>query len=188
MQEAVTVNEAMTRDFVGVSEGDSIVEAAALLAEEGAEGAIVLRGSDPVGMLTAADVLVWVSDDGPDSEATVGERMRETVPTVDPTQSLEAAAAQMFSHSTTQLAVTENGSELQGVLTQADIVAATTRAPSESDDSPEMEPARVESDHEMTAQGDGGFSDQGICQSCGSLMDDLAAYNGQLLCADCRDV
>lgn len=188
MQEAITVNEAMTRDFVGVSEGDSIVEAASLLLNEGADGAVVLRGSDPVGMLTPKDILAWLAEDGPDSEGTVGERMRDTVPTVDPAQSLDEAAALMFSHSTNQLVVTANGSELQGVLTQADIVAAKTRVPSEPDTEAEMEPARLESEPTPMAEGDGGFTDQGICQGCGSLMDDLSMYNGQMLCADCRDV
>ena len=45
--------------------------------------------------------------------------------------------------------------------------------------------ARIE---RVEADGDGGFSDQGICERCGALTSELASFNGQLLCADCRDV
>jgi formylmethanofuran dehydrogenase subunit E len=31
-------------------------------------------------------------------------------------------------------------------------------------------------------------SDQSICQECGALARDLSEVDGQLLCADCRDV
>jgi hypothetical protein len=32
------------------------------------------------------------------------------------------------------------------------------------------------------------FDDQGICEVCGALTHDLSAFNGQLRCADCRNV
>lgn len=181
----VTVREAMTRDFVGVSEGDGMVEAASLLLEEDAAGAVVLRGMNPVGMLTAADVLAWLVANGAVEDATVGDAMAESVPTVAPETSIEDAAELLFTHSTDQLVVTDGGQPL-GVLTQGDIVAATTFAPGEQ--SSHAEPARVESEPGATAQGDGGFSEQGICERCGALTSDLSSFNGQLLCSDCMDV
>lgn len=186
----VTVREAMTRDFVGVSEGDSIVDAAALLLEEEVAGAVVLRGQDPIGMLTAEDVLAWLVSDGDTETGTVADGMGDSVPTVSPDHSIEDAAALMFSRSTTQLVVVDESREPMGVLTQGDIVATTTLEPGEraSETAPEVEPARVEAEVGAQAEGDGGFTEQGICERCGSLSSDLTSFNGQLLCSDCRDV
>ena len=33
-----------------------------------------------------------------------------------------------------------------------------------------------------------GFEEQSICEGCGTLTGDLVAFNGQLLCGDCRDI
>lgn len=186
----VTVREAMTRDFVGVSEGDRVVDAASLLLEENAAGAVVLRGQEPVGLLTEKDVLSVVVRDGDTEDATVADAMRSSVPTVDPDSSIADAAELMFSHSCSQLVVTDATATPVGVLTQADIVATTTlstTATAETNDST-VEPARVEAEVGATADGEASFSEQGICERCGSLTGDLTSFNGQLLCDDCMDV
>jgi len=41
---------------------------------------------------------------------------------------------------------------------------------------------------ETDAAESGGFEDQGICEKCGSLRRNLTAFNGQLLCAECREI
>lgn len=190
MNGEVTVREAMTRDFVGVSEGDRIVDAAELLLEEDSAGAIVLRGQDPIGMLTAEDVLAWLVADGDSDEATVADGMTDSVPTISPDRSVEDAAELMFSRSVTQLVVSGDDGGPQGVLTQGDIVATTTLASGEAagENMVDVEPARVEAELGAQAEGDGGFSEQGICERCGALTSDLTSFNGQLLCNDCRDV
>jgi len=181
----VTVREAMTRDYVGVSESDTVVETAALLLDEDLAGAIVLRGQDPIGMVTARDVLSWLVHDSEDGEGTVGECMTENVPTILPGKSIEAAVDELFARSATQLLVVDSTGEPAGVLTQRDVVAATTLTPTEEATDREVDSARIE---RVEADGDGGFSDQGICERCGALASELASFNGQLLCADCRDV
>lgn len=182
----VTVREAMTRDYVGVSESDSVVETAALLLDEDLAGAIVLRGQDPIGMVTARDVLSWLVHDGEDG-GTVGECMTENVPTILPEKSIEAAVDELFARSATQLLVVDSTGEPLGVLTQRDVVAATTLSPTEEVADREVDSARMER-VEADGEGEGGFSEQGICERCGALASDLVSFNGQLLCADCRDV
>lgn len=193
MNGEVTVREAMTPEFVGVSEGDDIVDAAALLLDEETPGAVVLRGSEPVGMLTDRDVLGWLVSDG--EGGTVADAMRDGVPTISPNQSVEDAAAEMFSRSTSQLLVVNERGELQGVLTRSDIVATTTLAPVDEPETEAMEDTRREAavrhESETTVAagaGDGGFSEQGICERCGALAGSLASVNGELLCSDCRDI
>ncbi len=182
----VTVQEAMTRDFVGVSGSDTIRNTAQLLLEEDAPGAVVLRGQDPVGVVTASDALSWLVDDGR-ADASVTECMSEQVPSVTADQGIEAAVDTLFAQSATLLVVTDGSSEPIGVLTQRDVIAATTFTPGNTATDQEVEPARVESEP-APADADGGYSDQGICERCGALTSDLVSFNGQLLCPDCRDV
>jgi CBS domain-containing protein len=194
MNGEVTVREAMTPEFVGVSEGDKVVEAAALLLDEDTPGAVVLRGNEPVGMLTARDILGWLVDRDDTADATVTDGMRDGVPTIAANRSIDDAAAEMFSRSTSQLLVVNEQGELQGVLTRSDIVAATTLAPatepveSVQRESERSETVRTDAETVGEAAGDGGFSDQGICERCGALAASLATVNGELLCGDCRDV
>jgi len=183
----VTVQEAMTRDFVGVSGSDTIRDTANLLLEEDAPGAVVLEGVDPVGVVTASDALSWLVDDGR-ADATVTECMSEQVPSVTADQEIGAAVDALFAQSATLLVVTDDGGEPLGVLTQRDVIAATAFSPGQAVTDQEVEPARIESESESPTNADGGYSDQGICGRCGALTSDLVSFNGQLLCPDCRDV
>ncbi|EMA47302.1 signal transduction protein with CBS domains, partial [Halococcus saccharolyticus DSM 5350] len=95
MSSAVTVREVMTREFVGVSEGDAVVETVELLLDEGAECAIVLRGRDPVGMLSERDALSLVTSDTDPATATVSDVMSDGVIQIPSDESLAAAAGVM---------------------------------------------------------------------------------------------
>lgn len=204
MNSELTVREIMDREFVGVSEPDGLVETVELLLEEDKETAVVLRGSEYVGVVTERDVLsLLVGDDDP-ADATVGDAMTERVPTVSPEESLSEAEDRLSTQSARRLVVT-NGREPLGVVTEEDLLAgrsyATERtgaATSETGIGTEAETTTAaaeatgglaessgQSFDEQTAQG---FEDQGICEVCGSLTRDLASFNGQLLCAECRDM
>jgi len=52
MNRDVTVQEVMDREFVAASESDNALETVALMIREEAEPAVVLRGSEPVGVLS----------------------------------------------------------------------------------------------------------------------------------------
>ncbi len=188
MNTDVTVREVIDREYVGVSQSDGLVETVEVLLREGADTAVVLRGSEPVGVVTERDVLALVVE-GPDpQEATVADAMTESIPTVGPDTSLDAAADRMSTWDTRRLVVT-NGGEPLGVLTEHDLVAA--RAP----ESPrEREQTAMESSAgtamavESETEAQDTFEDQGICEVCGTFTRDLAAFNGQLVCGDCRDM
>lgn len=177
MEVDATVRDLATRSFVGVSESDTVREAAALMAEAG-DDAVVVRGGEPVGHLDSGTVLELVADGRADAH-TVGEVMGDAVPTVDADSSLGEAAAMLATEQVGQLLV-RNGTDVLGVLTERDVVAAaalpgTERAPAD-------DPARTD------RPADEGFSEQSVCEGCGSFAPDLASVAGQLLCADCRQV
>lgn len=179
MNTDVTVRDVMHPNYVGVSESDSIVETVDLMLDEGVESAVVLRGTDPVGVLTERDVLAQVAD-GTVEEASVADAMTDRVPTVPPNRGVDDAASVMDTEGVRGLIVTD-GDEPVGVVTEHDLFsAATLEAPGE----PEV----------LVANGvdeggnPGGFSNQSICEECGTLSRDLVDVSGHLLCTNCRDL
>jgi CBS domain-containing protein len=191
MKTEVPVREVMDREYVGANESDSLVETVELLLREEAETAVVLRGSEPVGVLTERDVLALLVE-GPDPQtATVGDAMTESVPTVSPDTSLEAATDQMSTRSARRLVVT-NGGEPLGLITEHDLLATRTRSPTAEHE--QGETAGVDAGAgtalaaEAETEAEDNFEDQGICEVCGTFTRDLSSFNGQLLCDDCRDM
>jgi len=200
----VPVREVMDGEYVGVNESDTVRETAKLLLSEGVESVVVLRGSDPLGLVTRGDALsAFVSGEG---DASVGEAMRSTIPTVSPGATLGEAADQLASAETGHLVVSD-GDQPVGLLTEGDLVAASpfatgrdaagpaTATVGRSDD-PDVEYGEeMDDQYEEDDEAFGGgrpperqFEDQSICEGCGSLARDLTTFNGQLLCADCRDI
>ncbi len=188
MNADVTVREVMDREYVGVSESDDLLETVELLLREGAETAVVVRGSDPVGVLTERDVLALLVEGPEPDEATVADAMTESIPTIGPDASLEAAADRMSGWEARRLVVT-NGGEPLGLITEHDLLTTRTHEPARG-----MGEAPVESGPgtamavEAETEAEDTFEDQGICEVCGTFTRDLAAFNGQLLCGDCRDM
>jgi len=200
----VPVREVMDGEYVGVSESDTVRETAKLLLSEGVDSVVVLRGSEPVGLVTRGDALsAFVSGEG---DANVGETMQSTIPTVSPRATLGEAADQLASVDTGHLVVSD-GDQPVGLLTEGDLVAASPFAPGRDAADPvaatvgRSDDPDVEYGEEMTDQYDeddeefgGGrpperqYEDQSICEGCGSLARDLTTFNGQLLCTDCRDI
>jgi CBS domain-containing protein len=194
MNADVTVREVMDREYLGVSESDDLVDAVELLLRQGVDTAVVLRGTEPVGVLTPEDVMALVVD-GPDpDEADVGDAMTDHVPTVDPELAVEEAAGVMSAQDVRRLVVTRDAAEEpEGIITEHDVFAI--RASSIERDSEEAEEARAVTSGPGSAlaadvepENTEDFEDQGICEACGTLTGDLVSFNGQLLCADCRDM
>jgi CBS domain-containing protein len=196
MNRDVTVQEVMDREFVAANESDNALETVELMLREEAEPAVVLRGSEPVGIMSDRDILELVVADGQNpTTATVGDAMTESVPTVTPDFTLAEARDRMAARSTRWLVVSSGG-EPDGIVTEHDVLSSSTIG-TEIDAA--AEEAGSEQSHLVDAStstttadvGDsaaGGFEDQGICEKCGSLSRDLSSFNGQLFCADCRDI
>lgn len=192
MDADMTIRDVMSREFVGVSESDPVDETVRLMLEEEADCAVVLRGDDPVGMITDRDVLSMVLDGGDVESATVAEAMNETLSSVRSDRDLAVAIDRLSAANVSRLVVLENGSrEPVGLLTHRDVTTAMTHSlrprgrPYDTDDALDA----GGSGFEMTDT-DGTADDtmQSICESCGTLSRSLSNVDGQLLCPDCRDV
>jgi len=191
MNGEVTVRDVMTREYVGASEGDALAETAALMLEEDVEAVVVLRGQEPVGLVTQRDALAAAVDHGSLESLSVDDAMQSDPPAVDPEESLASATDLISGSETRRLLVTE-GAEPLGVISEHDVVTASTLNPgANGGERPEREQAVVtetvgEETAATTAQDE--YSSQGICEVCGSLSRTLSSFNGQLVCADCKDV
>ncbi|WP_049925348.1 CBS domain-containing protein [Halopiger goleimassiliensis] len=202
MEPELSVNEVLTTEYVGVSEGDAVLGAVQLMREERASCVLVLRGTDPVGIVTEWDVLGVVADERDPSDTTVGEVMTTPVISVGPDRSLSDVAT-MMSRQNIRNVVVEREDELLGVVTQRDVIAAagsfqgavaTSRSggeaidPDGSVEEPMTTSADEVADDRLAPNGGDEFSTQGVCEACGSLADELRDVNGKLVCPDCRSV
>ncbi|WP_136715935.1 CBS domain-containing protein [Halorientalis salina] len=192
MNGEVTVREVMRREYVGASEADTLVDTAALMLEEDVEAVVVLQGSKPVGILTQRDLLGAAVDQGDLESLQVKHAMTDDPPTVSASESLATATDMMSGTSTRRLLVMGDGEPI-GVISEHDIVTASTLNPRvNGTTSPDVESEDIGAEAavattEATAT-DEEYSSQGICEVCGSLTRDLSSFNGQLVCADCKDV
>lgn len=187
MRENVTVHDIIGREYVGVSESDTVQAATELMLEEEADTVVVLRGREPVGMLTCRNALSTLLTGGDAAEQPVSDVMSEPAPRVTTLADVDEAADIMFSEPTSHLLVFDGG-EFAGVLTEREVMAATSSRAVDrrfDSDAEDAELATDGSDLEMEAEE---FSTQSICEVCGSLVRDLSNMNGQLICADCREV
>jgi len=195
MQRDVSVRDVMDDAFVGVSGSDSVLDTVELLVSEDAPVAVVLQGTDVVGACSDRDVLELHLEGADPDAATVDEAMTETVHTVRPDRSLAEARDLMTARGTRWLVVTD-GDDAKGIVTESDLLAGSTLGSESATETAEADEGTVAvagSTATATAMDsetatEDAFDDQGICEACGALTHDLAAFNGQLLCADCRNV
>lgn len=188
MNSDVTVRDVMTHDFLGVSEGDDLLNTIELMLAEEVDSVVVLRGSTPVGVLNERDVLSLLVGGGDPGEATVADAMNDLVPTVSPEYGIDEAADVMSSEGVRDLLVV-NGSDTVGLLCEHDLLSAATLERATSEDTV-LENGGVDVLTGSRTEPDptGPLEDQSICQECGALARDLQELDGQLLCADCLDV
>lgn len=190
MNETVSVREVMNREYVGASESDDLLETTELLVREEDPTALVLRGDEPVGVATKTDILAYLVSGGDPESATIADVMTESVPTISPDARLPEARDRMATLSTEWIAVVE-GTTPVGTLTDHDILSAA-RLESETTAPVEDEEQLTRTGQAAAAEGTGApeesMDEQGICSACGTLTRSLASRNGQVLCADCRNV
>lgn len=189
MNRDVTVQDVMDREYVGVNESDDLVETVELLLRNDVDTAVVQRGSEHVGVLTHEDVLALLVEGPEPTEATVGDAMTESVPTVSPETGLDAAADRMSARESGRLVVT-NGSEPLGIVSERDLLASRglTSRPENREEGTLVAGVGSGTELEETQTAGSGFEDQSICEGCGTFASDLSSFNGQLLCPDCRTI
>ena len=214
MRTDTTVRDVMHREFLGVSESDRLMEAAALLVEEGTNCLVVLRGGESVGRLGCRDALGAVLDAGSaggsdagntdESSPTVGSVMGPPLPTVALDDSLAAVEERLVSEGVDRVVAVDDG-EAVGVVTANDVLAAgaprTGNGARETVGDDGSLEARRRTEAPITGADGGvdpaveaastdasGSPTQGVCESCGGLAPELVTANGQAVCRECKEV
>lgn len=188
MDAELTLRDVMTPAYVGVSESDSLAGVAELLVEEGAQGAVVVRGDDLVGLVTARDVLAYLTDGGRLADASVADAMSAPPSTLSPTDGVEAATAALSNGDGRSVVVVAEAGEVRGLVDARDLVTAGAAAPPPNGEVDAGRAPVAGADDDRVGAADEGYSDQSVCEVCGSLASSLSRHNGQLVCANCLEM
>lgn len=206
----LALRDVMSHEFVGVSEADGLLDAVALLREENTTSAVVLRGTDPVGMLTADTVIDVVADERDLSSVDVADVMTDTPAALPRSATVAEASDVMARTGDPRVLVTTDGT-VEGVVEARDIapavagrtesggstpaasgapgsLAGTTDTAVEMAESASDEFANGPTDEYADGAAPDDYAEQGVCESCGSLAAELGNVNGRLLCTECRSV
>jgi len=117
------VSEYMSTNFTRVSFDERVVDAAKAMQESATTEAVVMRGDDPIGMVTERDILYKVVAAGLDSsKVKVRAVMNTPVATVDSRAKVIDAIAKMSRLGVRRLGVTSDG-KFVGLITQKAIVS-----------------------------------------------------------------
>lgn len=187
MVEDLAVREVMTREYVGVSESDTVRDAAQLMLDEEQSAIAVLRGSDPVGLVLESQLLITLLNGNDPDEMRIDAVMSGPPTVLSPDTGIAEAAAVLADAKTDHVFVGHNN-ELLGVLSENDLITAVTSVL--TTESSDRYDEQREGAQDVTASTDREpmATSQSVCESCGIFKPDLELVNGQLLCTDCRAV
>lgn len=177
MAQTVSVREVMSAEYLGVHEGESVSRVAAVLAEHREDTAVVLDGSEPIGIALAVDLLDALL--AGDRDEPIVAHMREPITTVEPTATIEHAIELMATAETDDLIVIDLEDNAIGVVNARDLLSGVD--------------GLLEDHLEATIPRTGdrsppSISEQGVCESCGRLADVLHESDGSLLCVACAEL
>ncbi len=113
--------------FAQAAPEDSVAAAAKTMEQKGTTEAVVVKGGEPVGIVTERDILYKIVAKGADpSQARVSSIMSAPVRTIDEAAKVADAISAMSSAGCRRLGVTRNG-RLVGLVTQKEMVAGSLR-------------------------------------------------------------
>jgi CBS domain-containing protein len=118
---SATVSQAMTATPRSIESGESVVEAARLMASENVGSLPVVDGDQLVGIVTDRDLVLQVlAKDLDPSKVTISEVASENPVVAKPDEPLDAALQRMAQEQIRRLPVVDDG-RLVGILAQADV-------------------------------------------------------------------
>ncbi|MXR21475.1 CBS domain-containing protein [Halobacterium bonnevillei] len=177
----LALRDVLSHEFVGVSESDELLDAVELMRSENTSSAVVLRGSTPVGVITAESVFDLLLDDGDPHDVTAADVMDETPESLSLDASVADAADLMGRTGDPRVLVADDNG-VHGIVEARDVAPSVEKRVRGAPSAPSGPPS--------SSQGEGNetYAEQGVCEGCGSLAHQLVDVNGQLLCPECRAV
>ncbi len=177
MSHSLPVTDVMQTDFLGIEAGESIGSTATLLLDHRENVAIVVDGGLPVGVVTARSLLAPLREDREDES--IESIMTEAYATVDDQTSVGHAADRLLRADVEAVIVLDGNEQAVGTITAPDVLSATSSMLSDDPDA---------SFHGAESGSTASLSEQGVCEACGRLADELSEVDGMLICADCQEL
>lgn len=118
----MAIRDIMTTDLVTVSRDASLQETVTRMLDNRVGSVVVVRGGEPIGIVTETDVLaVGTTFDGAFEDVPVSRAMSENIVTAGPETSVDQAVAILRDHGIKKLPIVEDD-ELVGIVTLTDLV------------------------------------------------------------------
>src|SRR3989304_6911308 len=115
-----TVKDLMTKDVLTIDANKTVIEAAALMAQNDVGDLVVMENSAPVGIVTERDFVRRVLAVGKSTKTKVSEVMSTPLKVIDPEAPIKEAARRMVSKGIRRLAVIKDN-KLVGIITATDL-------------------------------------------------------------------
>jgi signal-transduction protein with cAMP-binding, CBS, and nucleotidyltransferase domain len=174
----VPVKEAMRYNPTTIGVEATVARAAEKMCRDEVGSCIVLQNNLPKGIVTEEDInCKVVARDKKPSEVHVSEIMSTPLITIDVDKTVGDATHMMVENKVRRLPVVE-GDRVVGLVTVRDILSISNEM-----NEIMSELIKVNNNYEESVTDD---SSTGICDSCGSMSDDLEVYDGRMLCSKCR--
>ncbi len=170
MDPLVSVRNVMNQDYVGVSESDPLRGVAQLLDESTGTAAVVLRGSEPTGVITNTDIVSVVAE-GRVIEELTAENVMSGFASISIDRPVDVVVEQLREHA---VLLVLDDTTVVGTIEPSDLVPVASLLV-ETTEPDHLTPLRESTD----------FEPQGICEQCGSLTQTLRELHGQIVCPDC---
>lgn len=124
MDDGAPVTRLMSTDIHTVTPDTTIVDAAAILVDEGIGSLVVVNdANEPVGMFTTTDLARLTADEQSPSETTVEEYMTTDFFTLNAGNGVRDAAAKMMGEGVHHLPVVDEDGAVIGMISTMDITA-----------------------------------------------------------------
>ncbi len=174
----VPIKEAMRYNPITIGIEATVAKAAEKMCRNEVGSCIVLQNNLPKGIVTEVDInCKFVAMDKKPSEVRVSEIMSTPLITIDVDKTVGDATHMMVNNKVRRLPVVE-GDRVVGLVTVRDILSISNEM-----NEIMSELIKVNNNYEKSVSED---SSTGMCDSCGSMSDDLELYDGRMLCSRCR--
>jgi CBS domain-containing protein len=152
----------------------TVAKAAKTMCHDEVGSVIILENSQPIGIVTEEDITCKVvAKDLKPSTVQVREIMSTPLITVSADKTVGDAAHMMVKHKVRRLPVIDAKKKVIGIVTVRDLLTVSTELN-------ELLTDLIEINREE-------IIDQGMCNRCGQMSDDLKRVDNVLLCPRCRD-
>jgi len=172
----VRVGDVMRKGVITLQQDETVFNAAKVLKGNVIGSVIVLRKSEPVGIITERDMVFKVIAEGKDpKKVKLKDVMSSPLKAVGPEVDIEDAARMLRDEHVKRLPVVSNKGLLIGILSETDLVRVS--------------PALFDIIRERAAVDRFGKAEvfTGLCESCFNYSDSLKRTDGKLVCEDCEE-